>query len=108
LDGSEQTPKGDGHLAGCQPLMLAVGQGPGLTPDPVATAVELEGGQGVHGCAGALGGDRVIPLGGAHGPVTHEVPEHVNRGAGVGVPLGKAVPVGVEEHRGLVELAPVL
>ena len=39
--------------------------------------------------------------------MAHEVSEHVNGRSGVGVPLGEAVPVGVEEHRGLVELASV-
>jgi hypothetical protein len=39
--------------------------------------------------------------------VSHEVPEHVNGRSRVGVTLGEAVPVGVEEDGVLVELAPV-
>ena len=37
----------------------------------------------------------------------HQLPQHVDRCAGVRVPLGVAVPVGVEEHRGLVELGAI-
>ena len=37
----------------------------------------------------------------------HQLSQHVDRCAGVRVPLGVAVPVGVEEHRGLVELGVV-
>ena len=40
-------PERDGDLADRQALVFAVEQGPGLAPDPVAAAVELEGGQGV-------------------------------------------------------------
>ena len=37
----------------------------------------------------------------------HQLSQHVNGCAGVSMSLGVAVPVGVEEHRGLVELAAV-
>jgi hypothetical protein len=36
--------------------------------------------------------------------MAHELSQHVDRGAGVSVPLGVAVPVGVEKDGGLVEL----
>ena len=87
--------------------MLAVEQGTGLAPDPVPAAVELECRQGVHRGPDASGGDPVVNLGRAHRPVSHEVPEHVNGRSRVGVTLGEAVPVGVEENGVLVELASV-
>ncbi len=52
-------------------------------------------------------GDRVVALSGGDRAMPHQLSQHVDRGAGVGVPLGVAVPVGVEEHRGLVELGAV-
>jgi hypothetical protein len=54
-----------------------------------------------------LGGDRIVELSRVHRPVSHEVFEHVNGCSRVSVALGEAVPVGVEEHGGLIEVAAV-
>jgi hypothetical protein len=51
--------------------------------------------------------DRVVLLGSVELAVVHQLAEHVDGHAGVGVTLGVGVPVGVEHDLGLVELQPV-
>ena len=58
----------------------------------VAVAVDLQRREGLHGVAGALVADAEVALGGDHAAVAHQLAQHLDRGAVVGVALGIAVP----------------
>ena len=57
--------------------------------------VHLQGGERVDRLALPLGGDPEVPLSGGQARVAHELCEHFDRGAGIGVALGEAVAEGV-------------
>ena len=97
----------DRDLTDRQALVFAFQQHPRLAPHVFPASVELHGRKGIHGSAHPGRGDRVVALSGGCRAMPHQLSQHVDRCAGVRVPLGVAVPVGVEEHRGLVELGAV-
>src|SRR6266516_20184 len=94
---------GDSDRADGVPGMLGVEQGAGLTPDRVAVPVEAHRGDLVDGGAAAVLPDPVIAAGLVQVLVVHQLGEHVDRDAGVSVPLSVGVPVGVGHDPGGVE-----
>jgi hypothetical protein len=68
--------------------VLGVEQGLGLPPDVLAVAVELVAGDLVDRVALPLGTDAVVNPRGVHRVVIEQLPQHVDRDSGVGVPLG--------------------
>jgi hypothetical protein len=97
----------DGDLTDGSPLVFAFQQRAGLAPHVFAAAVELHGRKGIDRLAYSCGGDRVVALSGGDRAMPHQLSQHVHRRAGISMLLGIAVPVRVEEHRGLVELGAV-
>src|ERR1019366_8696231 len=98
---------GDGGLADPVACVPGFQERAGVTPDAVAVPVELHGGDLVDGLAAAGFADPVVPLGCIHDLVVHQLAEHVDRDAGIGVTLGVGVPVAVRDDLGLAELGTV-
>ena len=92
----------DGDLADGAAGVLGVQQRLGLPPDAVAVPVELHRGDAVDGFAAAGFADSVVAAGGFEFAVRHQLAQHLDGNAGVGVALGVAVPVGVEHDLALV------
>ena len=92
----------DGDLTDRAAGVLGVQQRAGLPPDAVTAAVELHRGDTVDGFAAAVFADAVVAAGGFELAVRHQLAQHFDGNAGVGVALGVAVPVGVEHDPGLV------
>ena len=94
---------GDGDLPDGVPGMLGIEQGAGVTPERVAVPVEAHRGDLVNGGAAPVLPDPVIAAGLVQVLVVHELGEHVDRDAGVSVPLGVGMPVGIRHDPGRVE-----
>jgi transposase-like protein len=82
--------------------VLGVQQCLGLPPDAVAVSVELHRSDAVDGFAAAGFADAVVAAGGFEFAVRHQLAQHLDGNAGVGVALGVAVPVGAKYHLGIV------
>ena len=95
-------PVGDGDRPDGVAGALAVEQGQGIPPDPVAVPVELHRGHLVDGFAATGLADAVVPFGRVHRLVVHQLAEHVDADPGVSVPLRVGVPVGIRSDEGLV------
>ncbi len=98
---------GDSDFAQGPPCVFGVDKGLRFLPDPVPVPVDGEGGNTVDGFAAAGLADAVVALGGVELAVVHQLAEHLDGDSGVGVALGVAVPVGVEDDPPLVELCAV-
>lgn len=96
-------PVGNGDLADRPARVLGVQDELGLAPDPAAVPVELHGRDPLDGLPPSLLAHPVVALCCAELAVVHQLLEHVGCDAGVGVPLGIAVTVGVEKDARLVE-----
>ena len=107
LDGSAQTPNGTATSPIARRACSESSSAWACAPDPVAVPVELHRGDPVDGLPAAAVADAVVLLGGVEFAVRHQLAQHVDRDAGVGVALGVGVPVGVEHDLALVELGPV-
>jgi hypothetical protein len=77
-------------LADPLPGSVAVQESVDAAPESPAGPIELVGREGVNGGAGAFLGDAVIGLGGREVAVSHEVSEHIDGCAGIGVALDVA------------------
>ena len=84
--------------------MFGVEQGLSLPPDVLAVAVELVAGDLVDRLALPLRAYSVVNPCGVHRVVIEQLPQHVDRDAGVGVSLGVGMTVGIGEDVGFVEL----
>ena len=101
-------PERDGDLADGAADVLGVQQRLRLAPDAVAVPVELHRRDPVDGLAAACLADPVVLPGGVEQAVVHQLAQHVDRDAGVGVPLGVGVPVGIREILALSYSVPSL
>ena len=100
-------PERDGDLPDADPGLLVGEQAGDVVEDPPPGGVELVAGDPVDRGADPVLGDPVVAGGGAHGPVRHQLAQHVGPDPGVGVPLGVAVPVGVRHYQRRVDLLAV-
>jgi len=98
-------PVGDGDGSDGVAGALAVEQGQGVPPDPVAVPVELHRGDLVDRAAAAVFADAVVAAGDVEVAMVEQLGEDVDRDARVSMPLGVGVPVGVRDSAVLAEFA---
>src|SRR5271169_194978 len=83
--------EGDGDLADRVTGRLGVQEALDHRAGAFGVAVHLQGGERVDGLALPLAGDAEVRLGGGQAGVAHELGQHLDRCAGVGMTLGEAV-----------------
>ena len=94
--------EGDGDLADGVTGRLGVQESLDQRAGALGVAVHLQGSEHVDSLALPLAGDAEVRLGGGQAGVAHELGQHLDRRAGVGMTLGEAVAERVRHDTGAV------